>query len=532
MNIHPRLAGWCAALLGLLALVIAPAIIAAQPPAPTASRQTIYLPLVADGALPAPGGPLNVRAHRDAGRSAGAAIGPEGGTIAATAASGTRIELRIPPDALDWTETITITPIGAIDGLPLSGGLLGAADIEPAGLRLNVPATLTITPAQPPAGPLAVGFAFDGAGSEFHLAPLAGGPPALSAEAREIRITMEIIAIRPVGAGSGTRADIDAQAPRAPIDPTDALDQRLVESAIDRNLQRAFLRQHLEGYVKPLVDQAVANPARVDAAMSAYLDWEARVNQTGNADLLLLAALLWEDLGRAIATDGARASERCYSQKRPEEGFRLLRYAGYARKLMRADLSAAMIAKLKKCLVFSVRVYSLITEGGFGDPYGYRYELETNLTLRWKSRTRVTGSAPLVALDMRWIGSGDCTSSMALTPTTFDAESGEFGLSIAPVSRTSPDVNVRFAYSPGAPREQTTLLCNGVPPIRGDTSAWISYYTEMHDYERDGAGFTARSQAAGMRNFAGWTYSHTTVGPGGQQVRETSEIDVVHTPER
>lgn len=144
----------------------------------------------------------------------------------------------------------------------------------------------------------------------------------------------------------------------------------------------------------------------------------------------------------------------------------------------------------------------------------------------------MTGSAPLTAIDMHWIGSGDCMSQMALTPATFDAESGEYGLSITPVSRTSPDVNVRFAYSPGAPKEQTTLLCHGVPPIPGETSAWISYYTEMHSYERVGEGFVARSQAAGMRNFSGWTYSHTTTGPGGQHVIETTEIDVVHIPER
>lgn len=52
-----------------------------------------------------------VQVTLDASRTTTTTIGVEGGTLRATAADGTTYELVIPPDALDFNETISMTPL-------------------------------------------------------------------------------------------------------------------------------------------------------------------------------------------------------------------------------------------------------------------------------------------------------------------------------------------------------------------------------------------------------------------------------------
>ena len=95
----------------------------AQPPAP-AAEHTLYLPVITGSAKSSPVDPVPVRFVDDVSRAAHAAIGPEGGTLKATAADGTRFELEVPAEALDFAEVITMTPVLRAENLPLSGGLI------------------------------------------------------------------------------------------------------------------------------------------------------------------------------------------------------------------------------------------------------------------------------------------------------------------------------------------------------------------------------------------------------------------------
>src|SRR5262245_7018422 len=192
-------------------------------------RYAVYLPVAIGGAAASqPGTPVPVRFVDDAARATHAAIGPEGGTLSATAADGTRFELTVPADALDFTETITMTPVLRAESLPLSGGLVGAVDLEPAGLTFYQPATLKITPAALAPGFKTIGFAYNGTGEQFHLRPLAPGAGNVQIQDEEIDLEVPMPSIRPVGAGRGSQADIDRQqAQTAPADPQDALEQQL-----------------------------------------------------------------------------------------------------------------------------------------------------------------------------------------------------------------------------------------------------------------------------------------------------------------
>jgi hypothetical protein len=95
-----------------------------------------------------------------------------GGTIQATGADGTVFTLQIPANALLSNETITLTPVSSVGGLPISGGLLAAVQFAPEGLRFQQDATLTIQPVA--TGPVnqQVGFGFHASGQEFYFQPL------------------------------------------------------------------------------------------------------------------------------------------------------------------------------------------------------------------------------------------------------------------------------------------------------------------------------------------------------------------------
>jgi hypothetical protein len=527
---------WAATMLAVTMLLTGSLVTQAQPPEPTA-EYAVYLPLVAgDGVATSPIDPVPVRFIDDVGRASHAAIGPEGGTLSATAADGTRFELLIPPEALDFTEVITMTPVLRAENLPLSGGLVGAVNLEPAGLDLYAPAVLRIIPLTLAPDLLTIGFAYNGTGEQFHLRPIAPSASAAQLQAAEIAITIEIVSIRPVGTGRGSQADIDQQqAQPAPADPVDAMEQQIVDEVVDP-LQQRELDYLYRTFVLPRLQRALNNDQLTDTAIIHFEVWLFWVDKYGmrphfNDQVTEGKSLI----GSIIPRASAAAAERCFSQKRPEEGFRLLRWMRYARKYLGSAQVAAIEAKLAKCLRFELTFHSHITEGGFGNPYGYLYDLEAQVTLRATVGTRATGTGPLVWKEAYWIGRKDaCITSVDVVGSTLDAQRSPFGLSMTPVSRTSPAVNMTLRYDPGVPTEQASISCPRTPIIEMDqTTAWSTYFGQIHAVERDVAGYRVTSQVVGAGSFPGWTYTHlTTSGPDGQAVIEDTEIKLVHAPER
>ncbi len=170
------------------------------------------------------------------------------------------------PDTLDFTEIITMTPASAVKGLPLSGGMAGAVRLEPAGLTFYEPATLRITPAAPVAGPLAVGFGFDGGGDEFHLRPtLAQQAGAVAPAAGSI--TLAVHENRGYGAGSGTQEDIARQ--QAAPGPVNLLDKLTEEIASEIVLDLQLAEFYTE-ILAPHLRSAATNTAIFDQALREF----------------------------------------------------------------------------------------------------------------------------------------------------------------------------------------------------------------------------------------------------------------------
>lgn len=116
------------------------------------------------------------------------------GTLSTTGADGTVFTLTVPPDALLGNELITMTPVSSLAGVPVSGGLLAAVQLEPDGLQFLAPVTLTI---QPPADiPIdqQIGLSYLAAGQDLALAQLANSNT----------ITFNVVHFTGYGVGKGS----------------------------------------------------------------------------------------------------------------------------------------------------------------------------------------------------------------------------------------------------------------------------------------------------------------------------------------
>ena len=96
-------------------------------------------------AIPLNGVPISVTTTVDDKRAVTASIGPKGGSLTLTDASGNKFTLTIPANAVLATEKIVMTPVTAAKGVPGSG--LVSVQLAPDGLALLQPATLAIQPA-------------------------------------------------------------------------------------------------------------------------------------------------------------------------------------------------------------------------------------------------------------------------------------------------------------------------------------------------------------------------------------------------
>ncbi|MDP9468299.1 MAG: hypothetical protein M3P32_06105 [Chloroflexota bacterium] len=109
------------------------------------------------GFLTDPPNPRDLQPSLATSSAVSAEIGWEGGAIEASGPAGATYRLEIPPEALAVLTTITLTPLNELTGFgSLDGSLehMLGVELEPEGLQLVVPATLTMTPAValPPAG--------------------------------------------------------------------------------------------------------------------------------------------------------------------------------------------------------------------------------------------------------------------------------------------------------------------------------------------------------------------------------------------
>lgn len=245
----------------------------------------------ADQATPPAGASVTL----EAAHAASAAIGPDGGQIVATSASGVSYSLTIPKGALDRSINITVTPVASIGTLHFAGGLAGSAQLEPEGLALARPGMLTIvTAATPRTGQRLVGFSGTASGDRVALDLAASGNG---------QIVLLISHFSLHGSGFGTTADL-SQFPPPPLGATNqSFADRLARLSLPTDSATAFpiLHDWFARVIQPAIPNA-SNDTALLVAMQDYETWRF------SADLALTGQLPFVDLatGHAVHTTSAQ----------------------------------------------------------------------------------------------------------------------------------------------------------------------------------------------------------------------------------
>ncbi|MGA7411668.1 MAG: hypothetical protein WBW33_14405, partial [Bryobacteraceae bacterium] len=221
-----------------------------------------------------PGNPVNVLPALDTSRAVSEFMfSPIGGTLTTSGADGTVFTLTVPPGALLDDEVISMTPVSALTGVPLSGGLLAAVDLQPAGLQFLQPAALTIQLPTPVPVTDQTGFTYGEGGQNFSLAPLANTST----------ITLNLLHFSGYGAASGVPIQPIAPSP-GPAQLENAIadilrEQRICEitgsdcdAQAENKLEEDF-QLYYEEVVAPQLQQALTNYTVASSAIGSALNW-------------------------------------------------------------------------------------------------------------------------------------------------------------------------------------------------------------------------------------------------------------------
>jgi hypothetical protein len=484
------------------------------------------------GAFPAG---LSVAARLDQSRAVSSDIPTTGGTISATAANGTVFTLTVPPDALLSEERITMTPVDAVDGLPLSGGLSAAVELAPTGLRLFQLATLTIAPAA--AIPIAeeITFAWRGTGEEFFLYPPELGTPTIS---------MKLMHFGGYGVGRGSAADQAAQQLRPPASSEDALSQRLQDLfANRRRAQSLGLGSHAE-------DPADFY-ARVEAELRAYynsvLANELEVARTNceRGKAIAPKALSWARSAQLIGLGETFAGEidnimsalvdalvncynesfdKCVDNHDPAQVQQMLSYARQA-ALLGAD-DRIDHDKIERCARFELHFESAVEVTAL-----HFHQVRATVPIRMEGLGHFAGSAPLESLKVEYIGPSlaPCTSTINEGSAAFEVVKLTIDINVYEGAGPPPEPLIML-YDPGDPDFTWTISCP--PEVPGfpqtfEGPNWFDAYGFNHVNEFLSANLI---QARGWERVGGAVYARKTYQKA-SDFPETTFMDLKHTPQ-
>ena len=384
----------------------------------------------------------------DQSRAASATISTQGGSLAATAADGTRFTLTVPAGALLSDEDITMIPVAAIKQIPLSGGLRAAVQLQPEGLRLLAPATLTIDATQPlsSSGQKPIGFGYHGNGDEFHLFPtvISGS-----------HVELKLMHFSGYGVGSGTDSDVQAQQQRTPASAEDRAQQDI---AAGQDLYAS-----LQAWWAVLLGQ-LQNPSDFESAFFAFMTWRSIALAEPRAFPLIEAG--WGYVSTALVAAIQNAQSECVRDpSRVRVILRLIAIARQPELQMRSNALAIARQLVSKCLAFELQFDSEMSlnssilrwDAQLKSTVPFHMELDQN-----DKPVIIPASAPLNYVKYTTFYEG-CTAATKTTDSTLTVANDASGT----LSRIEFALDVPSDYAAGRqPRDITLTIDTGAPSDR------------------------------------------------------------------
>ncbi len=464
--------------------------------------------------------PVYVSARSDDSRAASANISAAGGLVTTTAADGTKFTLVVPPDALLSSETITIKPVTAIDGLPLSGGLTAAVQMEPEGLELLSPAMLQITPARPlPAGQQ-IPFAYTGSGSEFFLA-------ARTMDSSRIDLLVSHFSGTGIGLGSGS--DLQGQQQHNPSSAQDRLVQQvgaLQDQLIQHEAEyrsngswdseskdtvaqiKAVLLAYDHDVIVPELDAAENNEDMLMTAAQDFIFWRnfARTvySKIGNGgldgDIYSASRTDIDQLVHGIENAWAKEKQKC-ANKDLSAIQKLAQLAQVSLMIGRQDMANQILQSINdSCAKIAVSFESKGSVGGQGATWVYdlyskylkaSYAIVTAPTppeiiaaygqqalgAAQSALVKLTIKGALTYADYHTEGIPGCTPHTDKSGSTLSA-TGEIDLNLRQGKTGPPDISL--AIDPGGPTDSYYLECPYIGRSNDANNVWATGWSLMY----------------------------------------------------
>lgn len=227
----------------------------------------------------------------DTGRAvSGYALETEDQTITTAAADGTVFTLAVPAGAIFGAEKITLTPVTAVTGTPFAEGLSTAVQIEPHGLMLLEPATLTITrPAD--AGGLGATSAqspvlFHDGGTDLHSYPVLAPLP--EDDTNTVRLALTHFSTAGVAnATDAERTTLADHAPTRTVAQLEAANAALLHPGASTDVLpqvAANLDAYYDSVLTPQLIAAETDADLAAEAVAAALAWSRQVQLLGDED--------------------------------------------------------------------------------------------------------------------------------------------------------------------------------------------------------------------------------------------------------
>ena len=464
-----------------------------------------------------------------------------GGSLSASAADGTVFTLTVPPNAIEYDQAISMTPVSSVSSLPFAGGLAAGVDLEPSGLVLLTGATLTIhTPARIPSSE-ETPVAWNGSGDDFFLFPPtpAGGD-----------LQLLISHFAGYGVAHGTDAERTAQLAREPLDDGDLLEHQ--SSATLRAGRAAALPAG--SLLADATDWRAAYKAQMDAAYALYKS--AMTNFDGNADLciqLVLDVLSWKRgiegrLGPLDSEFPGRSEEihslftsmvknalaslhsRCQLDVRALDDIPpLLFIASWQGLDVQIEADEAV-----RCLSFTLDFKSTISASQ-PTPQGVlviKESVHGNLVLTTPTYPSLTAGSGNIASTAGSIdyAANNCAVSYAPATAQFRAYLRWNNLFNGGNILSKLELTALY-YSISDVASTLTLTCPGGEPAKTN-SWWFNLHLIAHqlaqpvlgyEYERDGFRLTGTRSP--------WATAHQTAPPVGLHIDESTDFRLDHTPQ-
>jgi hypothetical protein len=421
---------------------------------------------------------------------------------------------------------VTLTPVTRIDRFPFSGGLAAGVEIEPAGLDLILPATLTIRTTSPAPVDRTLPYAYERGGEDFILYPRAVDTSSLR---------LPLVRFGGYGAGHGDAAEGMSQADRIPSGPLAPYLQRYAREVLRRVLgqisqaelldrgnqisEEAFadLVAPLLGItsstgVAPASTQVVECPLGTDerrnqlVLQGLFQDWanirqrQLMLREEDQPDSAL-------DTAREILRACMQASfERCVSLNDPYEAILMAQINRQLQLMAEEDplVTTFMEGSLvERCLRFELDFESKIVlvdtsrDAGGTTRLQYRsahvplrFDYAGNFYARssiWEGGCSLLTEVATLELPY---GFGDCSFTADGGKDWFSAAAAWISLLDDPLKSA-----VTLLYDPGNPHARATLTCDD-GPIELNIFQWRAEYAILHQNEgaplQDGPGFIAK----------------------------------------